>query len=136
MASFQSRISRTPYPPIGEGARCHKGPKIQSRHHLAPQRKLRSPKLKYEALEISEPRRPFERKVLMNYSYFGPLWKQGIYTLQLPRGVSLKAKQPTYTLQSLFGPIWKQGASHITVSKRGPRHVPPLPSLNQTHHCI
>jgi len=32
----RSRISRTPYPPIG-------GPKIQSPHHLAPQRKLRSP---------------------------------------------------------------------------------------------
>jgi len=32
-----SRISRTPYPPIGEA------------HHLAIQRKLRSPKLKNEA---------------------------------------------------------------------------------------
>jgi len=24
------------------GPHCHRGPKIQSRHHLAPQRKLRS----------------------------------------------------------------------------------------------
>jgi len=49
------------------------GPKIQSRHHLAPQRKLRSPKLKYEALEISEVGRPFERKVLIHHGYVGPL---------------------------------------------------------------
>jgi len=38
-----------------------------------PPRKLRSPKLKYEALEIREVRGPFERKLLMPYSYFGPL---------------------------------------------------------------
>ena len=44
------------------------GPKIQSRHHLAPQRKLRLSKLKYEALEISEFGGPFERKVLIHYS--------------------------------------------------------------------
>jgi len=44
-------------PPIG-GARYHKGPKIQSRYHVAPQRKLRSPKLKYEAQESSEVRGP------------------------------------------------------------------------------
>jgi len=30
-------------------------------------------KLKYEALEISEVGGPFERKVLMHYSYIGPL---------------------------------------------------------------
>ena len=47
------------------------GQKFQSRHHLAPQRKLRTPKLEYEALEISEVRGSFERKV--HYSYFGPL---------------------------------------------------------------
>jgi len=33
---------------------------------LSPQRKLRPPKLKYEALEISEVGGPFERKVLMH----------------------------------------------------------------------
>ena len=47
------------------------GPKFQSRHHLAPQRKLRSPKLKYEALEINEFMGHFETKV--HYSFFGPL---------------------------------------------------------------
>jgi len=31
---------------------------------LSPQRKLRSPNVKYEALEISEVRGPYERKVL------------------------------------------------------------------------
>jgi len=35
----QSRISPTPYPAIGRGT-TSQGPKIQSRHHLAPQRKL------------------------------------------------------------------------------------------------
>jgi len=57
------------------GSRCHRGPKIQFRHHLVPQRKLRSPKLKYEVLKISEVRGPFKRKVLMHYNYFGP-WAQ------------------------------------------------------------
>jgi len=31
------------------------------------------PKLKYEALEIGEVGGPFERKVLIHYSYFVPL---------------------------------------------------------------
>jgi len=48
--------------------------------------------LKYGALEISEVKGPFERKVLIHYSYFGPIWKQGIYTLQLLLGAPLKAK--------------------------------------------
>jgi len=38
----QSRISRTPYPQLGVHAFTG-GPKVQSRHHLAPQRKPRSP---------------------------------------------------------------------------------------------
>jgi len=69
---------------------------------LSPLRKLRSAKLKYEALEISEVSGPFERKVLMHYSYF---WKQGIYTLQLLFGAPLKAQLPTYTIQLLLGPF-------------------------------
>ena len=56
-------------PQLG-GHAVTRGQKFQSRHHLEPQRKLRSPKLKYEALEISEVRGRFERKV--RYSYFGP----------------------------------------------------------------
>jgi len=47
---------------------------------------------KYEALEISEVMGPFERKVLIHYSFFGPLWKQRIYKLQLLLGATLKAK--------------------------------------------
>ena len=90
-------LSPEPYqphskPPNWGGPRCHSGPKIKSRDHLDPQRKLRSSKLKYEALEISEVIslwKPFERKVLLHYSYtfenklfthynccWGPLWKQ------------------------------------------------------------
>ena len=67
------------------GAHWHRGPKIQSPHHLAPQRKLRSSKLKYEALE-SEVRWPFERKVLMYYSYFGLLWKQSTLHITVAKG--------------------------------------------------
>jgi len=52
----QSRISRTPYPPIGVGPLCPRRAQNSVRHHLVPQRKLRSPKFKYEALEISEVR--------------------------------------------------------------------------------
>jgi len=50
-------------PQFGEGHAVTGDPKFQFRHHLASQRKLRFPKLKYEALEISEVRGPFERKV-------------------------------------------------------------------------
>jgi len=60
------------------------GPKFQSRHHLGPRRKLRSPKLKCESLEISEVRGlvekcitvtlgPFESKVARLYIAVGPL---------------------------------------------------------------
>jgi len=82
----QSRISRTLYPSIGGGVTLLQGPKIQSRHYLAAQRKLRFPKLKYEALEINEVRGPFERKVLMRYSYFGPLRKQGTLHIRVAKG--------------------------------------------------
>ena len=53
--------------PPNWGPTLSQGPKIQSRHHLA-----RPPKLIYEALEISEIGGPFERNVLIYYSYFGP----------------------------------------------------------------
>jgi len=78
-------------PPNWEEPTLSQGAQNSVPSPLRPQRKLRSPKLKYEALEISEIRPPFERKVLTHYSYFGPPWKQGIYTLQL-----------------LFGVLWKQ----------------------------
>ena len=66
--------------PIG-GPRCHRGTNSDP-SPLSPQRKLRSPNLKYEAIEICEVREPFERKVLIHYRYFGCLWKQDIYTSQ------------------------------------------------------
>ena len=103
MIHKQSQISRTPSPEFG-GARCHRGRKIQSRHHLDPRESF-DPKLKYETLEISEVRGRFERKVLMHCNYIGPLWKQGIYTLQLLLGAPLKAKLPAYSLQLLLGPF-------------------------------
>ena len=116
----QSRIGHTPYPPIGEGPRCHRGPKFQSRRHLASQRKLRFPKLEYETLEIREVRvllkekcitvifGPFESTVFSHYNCcWGPFWKQ--------------SSQPTYTLQLLLGPIWKQGRLLCTLQlPRGP----------------
>jgi len=61
-------------PPIGGvGSRCHRGPKIQSCHYLATQRKLQSPKLKYEAQESSKVRGPFEKKCLCITVTLGPL---------------------------------------------------------------
>jgi len=112
---------------------CHRGPKIQSRHHLSPQRKLRCPKLKYESLEVSEVRGPFERKVLMHYSYFGPLWKQGIYTLQLLLGARLKAKWPTYTVHCscCWAPLKARYFTHYSW-EGGSRQVPRLSSLKHT----
>jgi len=92
------------------------GPKFQSRHHLGSQRKLRSPKLKYESLEISEVRGPFERKVLMHYSYFGPLWKQS-----------------SLLINCCWAPLKRRQATlHITIAKGSPRQVPRLPSLKHT----
>ena len=40
---------------------------------LSPPEKASIPKLKYEALDVSEVRGPCERRVLMHYSYFGSL---------------------------------------------------------------
>jgi len=58
--------------------------------------------LKNEALEITEVGGPFETKVLMQYSCFGPMWKQDIYTLQLLLVASLQ-----------------EGTFHITVATKG-----------------
>ena len=65
----QSRISRTPYFPIGghpaTGAQySDPSPFSHPERALTPQ----IPKLKYEALEISEVGGPIERKVLIQYS--------------------------------------------------------------------
>jgi len=64
----QSRISRTPHPPIGGTHAVTRGPVPSP---LSTPEKASIPKLEYEALEISEVRGSFERKV--DYSYFGPL---------------------------------------------------------------
>jgi len=68
-------------------------PKIQSRYHLASPKKLRSPKLKYEALEISGVGGPFEIKVAYLYITIavGTLWKRG---------------KPTHC-SCYCGPLWK-----------------------------
>ena len=81
---------------------------------LNPKRKLRSPKLKYEVLEISEVRGPFERKVLMHYSYFGPLWKQDIYTLQLPSLKRITVYNPDNDLIWEYETDWTRSASSDT----------------------
>jgi len=59
--------------------------------------------LKYEALEISEVRRPFERKVLMYYRYFGPLSKQFYITTAVAG--PFESKVAYYTLQLLLCPF-------------------------------
>ena len=69
----QSRISRTTYFPIGEHP-VTGGPIFRPRPFSHPEKAStpQIPKLKYEALEISEVGGPFERKVLIHYSSFGP----------------------------------------------------------------
>ena len=83
----QSRISRTPYPPLGGGT-LSQGAQNSVPSPLNTPEKIRSPKLKYEALEISEIRGPFERKVLMHalQLLLGHFESMVLYTLQLPRG--------------------------------------------------
>jgi len=81
------------------------GPKIQSWHLLAPHTKLRSHKLKYETEEISDVRWPFDGKLLRHYKYFGPLWKQRIYTLQLQLGGPFESKVVYLYVTLLLGPI-------------------------------
>ena len=51
-------------PPNRGGSTLSQGAKIQSRHHLRPERKLWPPKLEYEALEISEIGGPLKEKCL------------------------------------------------------------------------
>jgi len=65
-------VSAALHTPHLGGPHYNRVEKFQSCNHLAPQRKPRFPKLKNEALEISEVRGPFETKVLMHYSFFGP----------------------------------------------------------------
>jgi len=91
-------------PPSGGAHAVTGAPKFNPSPLSRPE-KTSIPKLKYEALEISEVRGPFERKVPMHYNYFGPFWKQCIYTLQLLMGAPLKAKKLTYTLYLLLGPF-------------------------------
>jgi len=118
-------------PPNWGGHAVTGGPKFQSCHHLAPQRKLRSPKLKYEVLEISEVRDPlkekcitvilgpFESKVFSHYNCcWGPIWKQSSPLIHCSGCCAhLKARYATL---------------HITVAKGGPRQLPRLPSLKHT----
>jgi len=127
----QSRIGHTPYPPIGEGPRCHRGPKFQSRRHLASQRKLRFPKLEYETLEIREVRvllkekcitvifGPFESTVFSHYNCcWGPFWKQS---------------SPLIHCSCCWGPFEsKVGYFAHCSCQGGSRQVPRLPSLKHT----
>ena len=82
-------------------------------------------------------RGPSEKKVLTVTHcscFWGPLWKQGTYTLQLPFGFPLKArylritiaigntpkKQSTYTLQLLLGALLKATYLHNYSCYLGP----------------
>ena len=83
-------------PQLG-GPTLSQGPKIHSRQNLIPQRKLRPQywNMKHDiSVKLGGPLK--ETCMLIHYSYFGPLWKQGIYTLQL----------------LLWGPLWKQSSLH------------------------
>ena len=59
------------------GGMLSQGPKIQSSHHFAP-KKPSIPQIEIWSTRNQWSWGSFERKVLIYYSYFGPLWKQGI----------------------------------------------------------
>ena len=118
-ASGPRAVSAALHTPRLGGDTLSQGAKNQSRHHLAPQWKLRSPKLKYEAVEISEVSGPFERKVLMLYSYIGPLWKRGIYTLELPLGTLWKQRSLPIHYSWCWAPLKARYFAHYSC-KEGP----------------
>jgi len=89
-------------PPFG-GATLLQGAQNSVPSPLSPTAKSSIPELKYEALEISEVRRPFERKVLMYYRYFGPLSKQFYITTAVAG--PFESKVAYYTLQLLLCPF-------------------------------
>ena len=63
------------------GTRCHRELTTQSVHHLAPQRKLRSPKSKDAALEINEVGRPLKESAYALHLLWAPLKaRYSIYT--------------------------------------------------------
>jgi len=80
---MQSPISRTPYPPLGR-AHAVTGTQNLVPSPLSSPKKASTPRLNYEALEISEVGRPFERKVHLKqgtvFTHYnccwGPLQKQ------------------------------------------------------------
>jgi len=116
---WQIRINCTPYPPIGGGT-LTQGPKIHSRHHLAPPKKLWPHKLKYKALKS------VKLGALSKKSAYRPtlqllwtLWKQGICTLQLCCG-PFESKVTYLYITVTVGPLWTQGTLHITVAIGGP----------------
>jgi len=74
----QSRISRTPYPPIGGHAVSGTQTSVPST--LSPPKKSSNPKLKYEALEINEVGDHFERKELVHYTVILGLSESKIFT--------------------------------------------------------
>ena len=64
---------------------------------LSTPEKVLIPKLKHEALEISEVKGPFERNGLMHCSYFRPLWKRSSLLIRYSRcWAPLKARHFTH----------------------------------------
>ena len=79
-------------------SRDHRGPKIQCRLNVDTQSNFNPTNwnMKHKkAVKLGGPL----KKVLIHYSHFWVLWKQGIYTLQL-----------------LLGPIWKQNSLRMHYS--------------------
>jgi len=72
---------------------------------------------------MSECKGPFERKV--HYSFFGPIWKQGIYTFTRTTVVGdlFESKVAHLYIAIAVGPVWKLGRLLYTLQllQRGAR---------------
>ena len=127
-----SRISRTPYHPIG-GGMLPQGTQNSVSSPLSPQRKLRSPKLKYEALEISEVRGPLEKKSAYALQLlWAPLNARYLH-ITTAVGDHFESKVAYLYNTVAVGPPWKNFRHY---SCNGWPEASASLAFPSTHHCV
>ena len=126
---MQSRISRTPYPPIGwEHAVTGAYSSVPS--PLSSPKKTSNTQTEIWSTRNQWSRRPFERKVLIHYSYFGFLFKARYFNYNCCWGTLWKQssllihhsccwaplKAMYFTHYSCYwGPLWKRSEPTYTL---------------------